>query len=204
MPLALLLAAAFAVCGMFFAPAASAHDQLVSSDPENGATLKTAPEYLTLNFSGKIQKTGTEVKVMHEGKDVSAGEITIEDGKLMSALPDDLSTGDYKVLWRVVSADGHPVSGTIDFTVKGDGEAGGSAKQGTSEAEESAGAAAPADEQTPAALGGNELSGGVDQENTGSGISTGTGVLIGIGAGAVLGIVIALLIRKFKGLNQDK
>ena len=128
---AALLVAAMSVFA--FAPAASAHDQLVSSNPEDGAELDQQPKWLEMNFSGDIQEVGSEVKVIVDGKDVSAGELTVEGKKLSVALPDDLKPGDYEVTWRVVSQDGHPISGDYAFTIKDAEGAGGDVKESTEE-----------------------------------------------------------------------
>ena len=68
---AALLVAAMSVFA--FAPAASAHDQLVSSNPEDGAELDQQPKWLEMTFSGDIQEVGSEVKVVVDGKDLIVG-----------------------------------------------------------------------------------------------------------------------------------
>ncbi|MBR7504088.1 copper resistance protein CopC, partial [Mycobacterium tuberculosis] len=85
-------------------------DQLISTNPENGAQLDKQPEWLEMKFSGEIQAVGSEVKVKVDGTDVSAGELTAEGTTLSVALPDNLKPGAYTVVWRVVSSDGHPIS----------------------------------------------------------------------------------------------
>ena len=44
-------------------PAAQAHDELLGSSPEAGATLDAAPAAIELEFSGEVQQLGTEVVV---------------------------------------------------------------------------------------------------------------------------------------------
>lgn len=192
---AALLVAALSVFA--FAPAASAHDQLVSANPEDGAELDQQPEWLEMTFSGNIQKVGSEVTVVVDGKDVSAGELTVEGKKLSVALPDDLKPGDYKVTWRVVSQDGHPISGDYAFTIKDSEGAGGSVEA-----------------STKAGLGGGVVDepGKNDEDrgqlgesaDSGSGMSTPMIVLLSVGGLAVIVIVILLMRRKAQGLPGTK
>ena len=55
--------------GLMSASPALAHDQLIGSNPKNGAQLDKQPEWLELEFSGNIQEVGTEIQVNHNGKD---------------------------------------------------------------------------------------------------------------------------------------
>ncbi|MGO1907188.1 MAG: copper resistance CopC family protein [Brevibacterium aurantiacum] len=187
---AALLVAALSVFA--FAPA-SAHDQLVSSNPEDGSKVDQQPEWIEMTFSGDIQEVGSEVKVVIDGKNVSAGELTVDGKKLSVALPDNLKPGDYKVTWRVVSQDGHPISGDYDFTINDAEGAGGSVE-----------------ESTQAGLGGGVVDEpGKDTEERGqigqneeadSGMSTPMMVLLGVGGLAVIVIVVLLMRRKAQGL----
>ncbi|WP_413336672.1 copper resistance protein CopC [Brevibacterium sp. GP-SGM9] len=191
---AALLVAALSVFA--FAPA-SAHDQLVSSNPEDGAELDQQPEWLEMTFSGNIQEVGSEVQVVVDGTDVSAGELTVDGKKLSVALPDNLKPGDYKVTWRVVSQDGHPISGDYDFNIKDSEGAGGSVE-----------------ETTQAGLGGGVVDEpGKDTEERGeigesadsdSGMSTPMIVLLAVGGLAIIVIVVLLMRRKAQGLPGTK
>ncbi|HCG54870.1 MULTISPECIES: copper resistance CopC family protein [Brevibacterium] len=191
---AALLVAALSVFA--FAPA-SAHDQLVSSTPEDGSKLDQQPEWIEMTFSGDIQEVGSEVKVVTDGTDVSAGELTVDGKKLSSALPDNLKPGDYTVTWRVVSQDGHPISGDFDFTIADAEGAGGSVE-----------------ESSQAGLGGgvvdepgkNTEERGEIGESTGSdsGMSTPMIVLLGVGGLAIIVIVVLLMRRKAQGLPGTK
>ncbi|MEQ6897352.1 copper resistance CopC family protein [Microbacterium sp. KR10-403] len=110
--------AAIAVLGV--AAPASAHDQLLSTDPQDGATVATMPEKVTLTFSDIVQDAGPEanqVKVMDAACTViDDGDAEIADNVVTQKISGD-STGPVTVLWRVVSRDGHPVSGEFTFTV---------------------------------------------------------------------------------------
>ena len=99
---------------------AFAHDELVASSPEPGEVFETAPAEVVLDFSGDIIEAGTVIEVVdHHGGDVAIGDPVIAGPQVTATLPADLE-GEYQVRWRAVSADGHPIEGTIDFGVGAD------------------------------------------------------------------------------------
>lgn len=96
---------------------ALAHDELLSSSPEPGQVFEAAPESVELTFSNDVIEVGTVVEVVdHHGEQVDVGETEVLGPDVSATLPADL-TGEYQVRWRVVSSDGHPIEGTIDFGV---------------------------------------------------------------------------------------
>lgn len=101
------------------APAALAHDALVGSTPQDGAVLQTAPDEVVLSFSGDIQEVGSQVELGGPGGPVTTDPATIDGRDLVLDVPSDLPAGDYEVLYRATSSDGHPVSGAVDFTLAG-------------------------------------------------------------------------------------
>jgi len=152
-PLAALVAAALLL--LLTAAPASAHDTLVSSDPEDGATLETSPEQITLDYSADVLDVSPVVRIA--GKD---GEVVAEldpkvDGSTVSAALDEpLAAGDYEVRWRVVSSDGHPIEGTQTFTVEqgASGAVSDAGGQTSAPASDAGGAtSAPAETTAPAA-----------------------------------------------------
>lgn len=183
--------------GLMSASPALAHDQLIGSNPKNGAQLDKQPEWLELEFSGNIQEVGTEIQVNHNGKDVSAGEIAVEGRKVTSALPDDLEPGDYEVVWRVVSEDGHPVSGTVKFTIKDSNAAGGttSENEGDNNANDE-----NKDNASEANADSNDASATAGENS--NGMSPIAYVVIALGAIAVVALVIVMFRRKSRGLEQ--
>lgn len=110
--LGLVLAASTAV-----APA-SAHDELVSSTPAAGDALDPAPTEISLTYSDNILEVGIEVSVTDAaGTEYVAEEPVVDGSTVTVALESDLPGGSYQADWRVVSSDGHPISGTIPFSV---------------------------------------------------------------------------------------
>ncbi|HEX5856845.1 MAG TPA: copper resistance protein CopC [Microbacterium sp.] len=120
--LSLVVAGLIALGGpLAVASPASAHDELVSSDPAADAVLTEAPAEVTLAFSAELT-TGagaTEVQVLDAaGTVVNAGDAVTEGTTVTQPLSPDLANGAYRVLWKVVSGDGHPVSGELTFSLQ--------------------------------------------------------------------------------------
>jgi methionine-rich copper-binding protein CopC len=100
---------------------AQAHGDGFETNPETGSTVEAGRIPITMTF-GEELLVGDE-SISHEVV------ITNQDGAIVPALCAtaegfDLSTaaaidqpGEYKVTWRTVSADGHPVSGDFSFNV---------------------------------------------------------------------------------------
>jgi copper resistance protein C len=97
---------------------ASAHDQLIGSDPEDGSTVG-APDSIELTFSGAIGDLGAQVAVTDAaGRSVVEGDPDVQGAVVEQDLVEDLAAGAYAVVWRVTSEDGHPISGEFAFTVE--------------------------------------------------------------------------------------
>lgn len=115
----LLVLGAVATLGL--AAPAQAHDVLEGSEPAAGSTVATAPDEMVLTYSDTIQQVGGKVSVTGpDGAVVAEGEPTVAGTVASLDLPDDLAPGQYTATWRVVSSDGHPISGTTAFTLAGD------------------------------------------------------------------------------------
>ena len=110
-----LLAAALL---LFSAPSpAAAHDALIGSSPDADSSVETLPAEISLSFSAAL--IGGEIVVLDEsGTSVSDGEATIDGAIVTQQLASEASAGAYRVLWKVVSSDGHPTSGEFSFTVE--------------------------------------------------------------------------------------
>ncbi|WP_404320607.1 copper resistance protein CopC [Arthrobacter luteolus] len=114
--LAAVILAAFAAA-LFLAQPAHAHDELVSSNPADGAVLEEAPSEIELVFSSALMDLGNQVIVADAaGNNVAESEPVLNRETLVQAVP-ALEAGDYQVNWRAVSSDGHPITGTFSFTV---------------------------------------------------------------------------------------
>ncbi|MCK2029419.1 copper resistance protein CopC [Microbacterium sp. KSW4-6] len=106
---------------------ASAHDSLVHSTPEAGESLATAPESITLTYSGELlvlgdSTQGAVVLVIDEsGRDWATGDVEVSGSTVTAAVEPGMPDAGYQVRWQVVSEDGHPISGIVPFTI-GDAE----------------------------------------------------------------------------------
>ncbi len=107
----------FAISGVH-PPPAFAHDQLVRSSPEDGSALEAWPATISLEFSDRLIDIGAAVHLVGQGGTTVAEAPPTIDGSLVTQIvPAGLPDGFYRVLWRVVSNDGHPISGAFKFTV---------------------------------------------------------------------------------------
>lgn len=129
LPLLILLTAALVLLG---AGPAFAHSALVSADPADGSTVRTAPSAVTLTFNEDIKGQFSKVIVTDpDGRQVA--EAATVAGPVVSAkLPSGLVDGRYRVVYSVVSADTHRIAGELHFTLAAAGPAGATTSAATS------------------------------------------------------------------------
>lgn len=109
--LALVLAA------LLPASPASAHTELTGSTPADRARIN-APTSVELDFSDPVKGSLAQVQVRDaKGVQRQDGVALTVGGKVTQKVKENLPAGPYSILYRVVSADGHPVEGTLTFTV---------------------------------------------------------------------------------------
>ena len=118
--------------------AAAAHTQITHLDPAAGSVV-SAPTTVTLTFSEPVNLRFSTFKVyalpagvdaatfaqsklkLKNDADARADTYT-SSAKLVSRLSlplkEHLNPGPYVVMWRVLSDDGHPVSGQTSFSIK--------------------------------------------------------------------------------------
>ena len=115
--LVLLAALTVALVGLAVGPA-SAHDELIATDPAVDATVEQAPTSVTLTFRAAVLRTGAAIEVSGpDGASWSTGDVGISGATVNREMRSGAPAGRYAVAWRVVAADGHPVSGQFGFTV---------------------------------------------------------------------------------------
>ncbi|TWH03974.1 copper transport protein [Nocardioides sp. J9] len=112
---AALLVAATAVLGL--AAPASAHATLVSSDPAEGEVLDAAPEEVTFTFDEPVSLVPDGLLAFDAAGEQVDVEASASGTEVRGGLPGDLDNGTYVITWRVVSADGHPIAGSLTFHV---------------------------------------------------------------------------------------
>lgn len=114
LPAVLLVAA-----GLVMASPAAAHDDLVGADPAPDSSVAVLPAQVTLTFSGAVlAEAGTSVITVTDaaGAALQVGEPVVS-GSVVTQPVAGAATGPVTVRWRVVSADGHPISGAFGFLV---------------------------------------------------------------------------------------
>ncbi|WP_262347554.1 copper resistance CopC/CopD family protein [Nocardioides dongxiaopingii] len=113
----LLLLALVAALVLGAAAPASAHATLVTTDPAEGAVLEAAPETVTLTFSEAVGGVPDGVQVFDaQGGSIASSSAASGPG-LTVTLDEEVGDGTLVVVWRVVSEDGHPISGSLSFSV---------------------------------------------------------------------------------------
>jgi copper transport protein len=98
------------------ASTALAHASLIASDPANGSALATAPATLTLSFNEPVEPTVIRI-LDGEGTASQVTQISHDGANLILTPPAPLRQGAQVLSWRVISADGHPVGGSLTFWV---------------------------------------------------------------------------------------
>ena len=104
-------------------PHAYAHSTLVSSNPASGAILNSAPTRVSLTFNEKLLiisgKNPNSLQVTSmTGDSPIVGPLVIVGNKISVPLKSKPQKGRFKISYRVVSADGHPIQGSFFFSIK--------------------------------------------------------------------------------------
>ncbi len=144
------------ICGLALllgSGVAAAHTRLVSSDPADGSTRDTGPTTVSLVFNEAMEPGFSTVTVIGpDGADYRTGDVRADGGTVTVDVAPLGPAGRYEIGYRVISADGHPVTGSVSFTTTTTTTtAGGGAATGGPSA---APAAAPAAVPAPAPAGG--------------------------------------------------
>jgi copper resistance protein C len=152
---------------------AYAHTELDNAIPAAGVVLPKTPGSVQLNFTEPIDAELADVVVRApDGRNLVVGPPRQSGPGLMQPIAPTVRAGKLEVAYRVVSLDGHPVSGSFTFRVQN----------------ADPNAADPGD----GASGGGGAAGGGD---TGSGVSL-AGPLLGAGAVGAVVLAGAVLARR--------
>jgi methionine-rich copper-binding protein CopC len=97
--------------------AAGAHSLLIASVPTAGAVVSTPPA-VALRFNNRIEKKLSQIRLLTPGGEPQMLTLRTDGAvdALEAPLP-SLGPGRYRVEWRVLSTDGHVVSGSFAFDV---------------------------------------------------------------------------------------
>jgi copper transport protein len=96
---------------------ASAHATLVATDPAEGAVLAEAPEQVTFTFNEAVIGVPTGVRVYDARGGEVASSASVSGSQLHVDLDEEVGDGTLVVVWRLVSEDGHPIGGSLTFSV---------------------------------------------------------------------------------------
>ena len=116
------IVALLAICFSVFIPAgaASAHAGLEESEPKPSSWLATSPTEVVLYFDEPVGVVFARIKILdQEGNEVFEAKPIrdADDHATVRANIDELGDGTWVVVWRVASADSHPVQGSFAFSI---------------------------------------------------------------------------------------
>lgn len=112
-----LLAMALACAIALPERSAHAHASLVESGPADGTALAKAPAEIVLRFDEAVTPVAFRL-IGPDGRQLRLpGEPVVIDRAVRIPLPSGLSNGGYLLSWRIISADAHPVGGTLAFAI---------------------------------------------------------------------------------------
>ncbi len=110
--------------GVLATPGA-AHARLTGTSPADGATLEALPLTVRLTFSDPLDPQFVRVRVTGPQAaerviaETTIAEPVVEGPTVTVPMPLGGGAGSWTVDYRVVSRDGHPVSGGLTFSVTG-------------------------------------------------------------------------------------
>lgn len=118
MKLRALIATAVTTLAIAVTPsAASAHAALADSNPKDGATLTALPDQVTISLNEPVRDPAQIAVLDTGGTRVNSETVAVANKTATSQILEQPGPGKYTMSYRVVSADGHPVTGTIAFTI---------------------------------------------------------------------------------------
>ena len=100
---------------------AQAHDQLVDQSPKDGETMQAGVVEIKLDFNNELLNLGdsaAEILILNEAGEIQNPGCALVENRTASVKADLSVAGNYSVAWRVVSSDGHPISGEFSFILE--------------------------------------------------------------------------------------
>jgi LPXTG-motif cell wall-anchored protein len=111
-------------CAVLLALPASAHSVLLSTVPATAGQVGSAPAEVVMNFNEEPQGRFSTIHITGpDGQRRDSGPVRVVNDAVTETLGGSRPAGRYVVDWRVISADGHPVSGEFSFTASSAGSA---------------------------------------------------------------------------------
>ena len=179
---------------------ALAHTSLLGSTPAPSASVSAPLESVTLEFSQAVSPRQARIVVSGpDGVDLADGPVRVSGGTVTRAVGAQPTAGDYRLAYRVLAEDGHPITGQVQFRLTSSAVQAGNVQAGGVQAGGVQGGAVP-----PAAQPTGAATPGVPQQQPVPALATssrGTGPaslvpalvagLVGVGVVLVLGAVFA-------------
>ena len=116
----LLQRSAILLLAAWSASPAGAHAVLDQSVPAARSAVRVSPKEVTLKFTQRLEPAFSQVRVLDaNGKQVDSGDSRMDaaDPTLLRVNLPALSSGRYRVSWRVLSIDTHATKGEFTFDV---------------------------------------------------------------------------------------
>ena len=118
---ATIFALSFLIPILFTAAPASAHAHLVESLPSAGAVLAAGPSEVVLTFDQPIQAFPGANGIVVTGPQRShwaCGRARINGNTLTASMSEIGPPGRYQIHYRVLGADGHPITGSVPINIR--------------------------------------------------------------------------------------
>lgn len=180
---------------------ADAHTDLTSSSPSASDAVRVPPETVRLEFNDNLSKDFVSLTLTVNGQKPVPVRSEVSGGTVTAAVPSSLraTEGEAPQRWllayRVVSADAHPVTGTVSFTVTAPSGAAPSQSGSTPSAGPSEPAASP---DAP-----EGLDSAAQKSGTDPGFSTAAWVAV-LGAATAGGVVLFMVARGRRRTGADE
>lgn len=98
--------------------AAEAHSGVREVVPADGSSLSVPPKQVRVVFTENVLENTARMRITGPQGEVPV-QVTTAGPTVTGTLGQALTDGSFTVLWRVTSADGHPISGSYAFQVSG-------------------------------------------------------------------------------------
>lgn len=101
-------------------PEAGAHSDLTATSPDAGSRT-VPPKSITLTFSDEVEPTFARITLAADGAEPVTLLSEVTGSEVRASPPTERPRSgpdqEWKIAYRVVSGDGHPITGTLTFTV---------------------------------------------------------------------------------------
>ena len=111
--------AALTGAGLVLAPAvATAHSLLLDASPAADAVLSAPPTDITLRFNNRVEKRLSTIRLVDVRGETQRVEVRADGpADRLDASAPALGPGRWRLEWRVLSTDGHVVTGRYSFQI---------------------------------------------------------------------------------------